>query len=412
MRLMVIFLLLFSLWGSDANFRAYLTSTEFEVVGQLYAYDFDRNGVIANDEYLLLKQKRLYHINLKEGFEQDGVLIDLALEKTSFVGYIVKDPNKAFYLLLRFDGGVSSYIPGGCFDSLDSELGFEIENGFAAVVYKNFAAFENIVASYDTPGFAWSVSIEGDKLLVADAKEGVIALDKELEELLWSFKDDGSLLCLLPLGGDRYALGTSDGLHIFQKESFTVIKQFFTGHYVSKFVDEGKSFLALVERDGIYRIQKDSLKVQKVAQDIRDPQDFCLLGDALVVADGDQGVVLLSQQISRLSDRNDIKAIAALNKEDVVLLPWQSKSLLLYKRNAKKVIELPQPATIAAIRVLKNGLYLLYEEAYVDQIKIGRNGAFLLQKRFFLPYPATDIVEDEEFLYVTIGGAGVIRIVK
>ena len=410
MKTIVIWMLALS-WmvAGDAWYKAFLTSHEFTVEGLLYSYDFNEDGKIDHNEYLFLTAQRLYHTDLARGYPLVLVPIEFDLQKAKFLGYVATLEDER--LFLSKDGEVYKFLNGASFfDLVDTDLTYEIENHSAAIVYRELKDFKNIIAHYDTPGFAWSMILDGERIIVADGKEGLLALDyiNEAFEPAWSYKSGGEVIAVEKVGEGLYALGTDDGLEIYDAKNEKLLKKAFDGSVVSKIHLQNGKLYFLVENRGVF-VMDEAYRITPIDTTLRHPQDFTLTPHAIYIADGFEGVVEVGKRSRVITERDDIKALTLYKKRYLLMLPWQSKKVLIYDLHSQKLGELLAHDQIERMKIVGDAIYFLHKSAMVSKWKMNdAKGATIVQTAY-LPYPSFDIVfKDKKFAYVADGGFGVL----
>ncbi|MRJ02377.1 MAG: hypothetical protein GXO19_05350 [Epsilonproteobacteria bacterium] len=461
MRLLFILILgVFSLFGARMDqeyineLEAYLTSRSFPIKGLFYKYDFNGNGEIEYNEWIYesVKTHKLYRLL---GTEPTDINV-FGFKEIEGVNLNGKDPN-GFFVFIDFplDRGerrkfswIYLSMRNGCvyklmgstpdhhFDYLcfgnhccDSSLTFEVEDGKASIVYRDFSRFQNIVDREDTEGFAWRLYRYGNRLFVADGSNGLVIftirenghLDREYHLPL-----DGEQLYDLALdsqGKYAYLADGKGGIVVVDLKERKEVNRYLQGREVSRVVldPSGKYLFAIVDEAEmvLFDVDGGELKNMRKLPVCTNPLDIYFCGEDMLVVDGCSGLMLWNSEdplhptLTVLYEATDLKNLTTYNGRYIIATTWKGDELVIYDSQERVGRRVTLPFPVQKGVVGDDGyLYTLDRSSSISVWSLDDPMSPKLVRKIYLPYPAVDLLIDSDasVAYVAEGGDGVLVI--
>ncbi len=453
MRWIVIASLLISwLFGATADpgyvkeLKAYMTAKLFDIKGVMYTYDFNRDGFISYNEWVYesMVTGRTYRLLGTTPTSQNNfgfVPVDVNLSGYTPQGYFIfldfpGDSKRIFsWAYLSASSGrvykLMGATPQHHFDYLGlDDLTFTIENAKACIVYRyqDQENFPNIIGSYDTPGFSWSVDVRDSLAYVADGLKGVQILDISNPTAISYYAQIPSTNALkVTAGGPGVELlaDEEEGLVVIDTQTMQKIGRYAIdeGH-AADVVYDAKRGNAIVATDtaGVFVLHVNGSDITFVDHIDTISGIACkvlLQEDILYVADTAQGVRIYS--VSGEGCATPLGTLTAPNIADFAI--GTSHTYISYENSARidvvtgfgekrETVINDEPVSGLVLSPDKKRLYVLNEVASITVYEL-HNGIPTKVDKIYLPYPATDmkISPQGTIGYVTCGGDG-LKVVK
>ena len=430
--------------GYVKELKAYMTAKPFDIKGVMYTYDFDGNGLISYNEWVYesMVTGRTYRLLSTTPTPQNNfgfAPVDVNLSGCAPQGYFIfldfpGDSKRIFSwaYLSALSGRIYKLMgatPNHRFDYLRLEdLTFTIENAKAFIVYKYQEEFPNIVGSYDTPGFSWSVDVRDSLAHVADGLKGVQVLDISNPTSIVHYAQIPSANALkVTAGGPGVELlaDEQEGLVVIDTQTMQKIGSYAIdeGH-AADVVYDAKRDNAIVATDtsGVFVLHVNGSHITFVDHIDTIAGIACkvlLQEDILYVADTAQGLRMYSMCGEGCA--TPLGTLAAPNIADFAI--GTSHTYISYENSARidvvsgfggerKVMINDEPVGGLVLSPDKKRLYVLNEVASITVYEL-HEGIPTKVDKIYLPYPATDmkISPQGTIGYVTCGGDG-LKVVK
>ncbi|GEM_PF-4211072 len=415
------------------SLKAYLTSKGFEVYGELFQYDFDKDGKIDYNDWILLslKDKKLYRIEGRRPQSSNPLGLTpvngIKLDITQPSGYLIKSlfpldaPGNSYlylslksakvYKILSADrNGFLKYL-------LLNSMTFNIDDGKAYIVYREPKDFKNVLFHFDTPGFTWSVEADDTYIYLADGVNGLVVLGNDIKNL--------KKVAHIPTSGHSYRVRKS-GKELFLANGKEGVVRIRGLKPVEKLKTDGDIedisvkdalLLASSPKKGfyLYRYGPKGMVLLKVFTS-KCASGGKIDGNKVYMLDGCVGLLEydpVEKRVKTVIKDDSIKSFDTLGKRYIVYTKWNEKAFYLFDKTSRKRKRINTIFNINRLIYLSSQkkLFVLNSAASVSIWNIaGFEIKFV--KNIYLPYPAYDIksAREPDTAFVANGGNGLLVI--
>jgi len=411
--------------------RAYLTSKGFDVFGEVFAYDFNGNGQIEYNDWVVLSftDKEVYQIRGVDPDRENPLglkrLKKIKLNILQPSGYLVKGnfvldkPQKSYFYLSLVTSNVYKVFstPRDKFLKylLIKDMTYNIDDHKAFILHKDPDRYENILNHFDTKGFTWSVEMDDTYIYLADGANGLVVLGNDLKNLK---KVDH-----IPTPGHSYKVEQS-GKKLFVangKSGVCCVKKdkFFPKRGIKEDVEDldvrKGLLLAVSPKNGFYLYRLTSSKPLL----IKSFKSSCAIGgkiegDRVYMLDGCKGLSrydIKESKLSRLVKKSGLKSFEIAGKRYIAYARWDENAFYIYDIATKKEKKIETLFNIHRLKYYpdKRKIFVLNKTASISLWDL-EDLDIKFVKNIYLPYPAMDLKLDQsgKIAYIADGGNGLV----
>jgi len=429
--------------GYIKELKAYLTAKPFEIKGIMYTYDFNNDDLISYNEWVYEsavtgRTYRLLGTTPTPDNNFGFAPVEVNLSDCTPQGYFIfinfpRDQKKIFswVYLSAISGKVYKLMgatPQHRFDYLALEdLTFTIEDGKAFLVYKYQEKFPNIIGAYDTPGFSWSVDVQGSLAYVADGVTGIQVLDISNPTDIALYTQIPSANALdIAAGGEEMELAADEqeGLVVIDTHNMQKVANFHVdgGDALGVTYDtkRGNAILA-TDSAGVFvlHVAKSGITLIDHIKNISGATKVVVKDNILYIADSAEGI-----HMYRLDDEGCAVPLGTLSAQNIKDMAIGARHIYIAYEDSShidvvdgfggernKVIN-DEPVYKIVLSPDNKNLYVLNKVASITVYSL-QNGKPVKTGKIYLPYPATDmkVSTDGSIGYATCGGDG-LKILK